>query len=47
MEETKVKLSPILRLCTSCQAKPGFPCTQPTSAGRINVRWFHLDREHG
>jgi len=31
--------------CLACFAKPGDPCHTPTSHGRRNVDWFHLDRE--
>jgi hypothetical protein len=33
------------RTCPVCQSKPMAPCTVPTSNGRKEVKWFHLDRE--
>jgi len=31
-------------VCSNCQARQGEPCTQPTSTGRVAVRWFHAAR---
>jgi hypothetical protein len=32
------------RVCPTCNAQPGEPCTQPTNNSRRPVRWYHFKR---
>lgn len=38
-------MNPIDVYCPNCQAKPGDPCTSPTSTGRNQIKTFHVSRE--
>lgn len=40
-----VATSPDQVECPACRSPRGERCTQPTSTGRTDVKWFHLARE--
>lgn len=39
------RIDTLRRACPVCQAQSMMPCTVPTTSGRREVKWFHLDRE--